>query len=274
MQDDAFLADVNQARRERDRLRVWWLGQSGFLIQWNDHHLLLDPYLSDSLTKKYAQTDKPHVRLTERVIAPERLDFIEAVTSSHQHTDHLDPETLGPLLQVNPELELVIPEANRALVAERLGIDPRRPQGLNAGESLGLGPFEISAVPAAHNQLEVDAAGHHRYLGYVIEVGRWTLYHSGDTKLYPGMEDNLRQWKIDLAFLPINGDRPERRVSGNLDGREAVTLARSIDAQWVIPCHYDLFAFNTVSTDEFVAAAVAQQQAYQILKNGAGWSVP
>jgi L-ascorbate metabolism protein UlaG (beta-lactamase superfamily) len=30
---------------------LWWLGLSGFLIQWQGHHLLLDPYLSDSLTK-------------------------------------------------------------------------------------------------------------------------------------------------------------------------------------------------------------------------------
>ena len=64
--------------------------------------LLLDPYLSDSLTDKYAQTDKPHAGMTERVVAPERLNFIDVATSSHNHTDHLDPDTLGPLLKANP----------------------------------------------------------------------------------------------------------------------------------------------------------------------------
>ncbi|HSH96115.1 MAG TPA: MBL fold metallo-hydrolase, partial [Roseimicrobium sp.] len=82
LQDDAFLMDVAKARADRDRLHLWWLGQSGFLVQWQGRHLLFDPYLSDSLTKKYAATDKPHVRMTERVIAPERLDFIDVVTSS------------------------------------------------------------------------------------------------------------------------------------------------------------------------------------------------
>ncbi|MCB0048941.1 MAG: MBL fold metallo-hydrolase, partial [Caldilinea sp.] len=67
--DDAFLADVEQARAELDRLQIWWLGQSGFLVQWQGHHLLFDPYLSDSLTRKYAATDKPHDRMTGRVIA-------------------------------------------------------------------------------------------------------------------------------------------------------------------------------------------------------------
>ncbi|MGI9175667.1 MAG: MBL fold metallo-hydrolase, partial [Rhodothermales bacterium] len=71
---DAFLTDVRHARQEPDTLHVWWLGQSGFLVQWQGRYLLFDPYLSDSLTKKYADTDKPHVRMTARVVEPGRLD--------------------------------------------------------------------------------------------------------------------------------------------------------------------------------------------------------
>ena len=44
--DDAFLADVAAARAEREQLHLWWLGQSGFLVQWQGNHLLFDPYLS------------------------------------------------------------------------------------------------------------------------------------------------------------------------------------------------------------------------------------
>src|SRR6266446_6262949 len=108
LQDDAFLDDVAAAGHDLANLHLWWLGQSGFLIQWQGRHLLLDPYLSDSLTTKYAQTDKPHARMTGRVVAPDRLDFIDLVTSSHNHTDHLDGETLQPLLQVNQGLQLLV----------------------------------------------------------------------------------------------------------------------------------------------------------------------
>src|SRR5687768_6270046 len=80
---------------------IWWLGQSGFLVQWNGRLVLFDPYLSDSLTKKYSGTAKPHVRMGERVISPELLNQIDIVTSSHNHTDHLDADTLIPLLRVN-----------------------------------------------------------------------------------------------------------------------------------------------------------------------------
>ena len=72
LKDEAFLEDVRRARGDRDTLHLWWLGQSGFLIHHYDACVLVDPYLSESLTKKYAQTDKPHERLTERVIAPAR----------------------------------------------------------------------------------------------------------------------------------------------------------------------------------------------------------
>ena len=56
---ETLLADVAAARQNDTALHVWWLGQSGFLVQWRGTHLLLDPYLSDSLTNKYAATDKP-----------------------------------------------------------------------------------------------------------------------------------------------------------------------------------------------------------------------
>ncbi|HUR44500.1 MAG TPA: MBL fold metallo-hydrolase [Candidatus Saccharimonadales bacterium] len=271
LQGEDFLNDVRNSLGNPDAVSVWWLGQSGFLVQWAGKHLLMDPYLSDSLTVKYAKTDKPHVRMSERVIAPEQLAFIHVVTSSHNHTDHLDAETLRPILKQNPAAALVIPEANRAFVAERLDVAPDFPLGLNAGESLDYQGFKIHAVPAAHNEIEMDSAGRHKFLGYVIQAGRCKIYHSGDTKLYPGMVERLRPWNIDLALLPINGDRPERRVAGNLDGKEAATLAKEIGARLAIPCHYDMFHFNTASTEEFVATAERLRQPCRVLHLGERW---
>ena len=272
LQDDAFLADVLAARADFEHFHLWWLGQSGFLLQWQRRHLLFDPYLSDSLTKKYANTDKPHVRMTERVVAPERLNFIDAVTSSHNHTDHLDAETLIPLLRANPKMELVIPEANREFVVDRLKTPIEMPRGLDAGQYTTAGGFKIHAVPAAHERLEKDANGRHKFLGYVVEFGGGFVYHSGDTVLYDGIVEWLRRWPIDVALLPINGRLPERRVDGNLWGREAAQLGKDIGARLVIPCHYEMFEFNTATPDEFVTGCKHLDQLHRVLRAGERWS--
>ena len=264
--DDALLDDVRSANVRDGHARLWWLGQSGFLVQYEGAHLLLDPYLSDSLTRKYADTDKPHVRMTACVVDPARLDFIDVVTSSHNHTDHLDAETLRPLLDVNAHVVLVIAEPNRAFVADRLSIPPGMPNALAIGDRFAIGPFAITAVPAAHEAREPQ------YVGYVVQCGEWTLYHSGDTVLYDGMVETLQPYRIDVALLPINGRAPERRVAGNLDAHEAAALGKAIGARVVIPCHYDMFTFNTADPATFVAACAAIGQRGDVLQAGERWS--
>jgi L-ascorbate metabolism protein UlaG (beta-lactamase superfamily) len=270
--DDAFLADVKAAQADPAGFHLWWLGQSGFLIQWKGRHLLIDPYLSDSLTRKYAHTDKPHVRMTARVTSPDRLNFIDVVTSSHNHTDHLDAETLQPLLRVNPGLELIIPGANRQFVAERLQVDPGTPLGVDEGTTVEAAGFSFTGIPAAHETVERDALGRCKFLGYLIRFGGWSLYHSGDCVPYDGLVERLQRWPIDVALLPINGRAPERGVAGNFTGSEAAALAKQISAKLVIPCHYDMFEFNTASPAEFAQVGVSIQQRHKVLRCAERWS--
>ena len=112
-----------------NRLDLWWLGQSGFLVQWNGHRVLIDPYLSDSLTTKYAdrQATRSHGRARGR---PMRLGRINVITASHGHTDHLDGPTLRAIRQADREAAdepwnpiFVAPRAVRALAEERWGGD-------------------------------------------------------------------------------------------------------------------------------------------------------
>ncbi len=266
--DDTLLDDIARTADAPDALHAWWLGQSGFLVRMDGALLLFDPYLSDALTKKYAGTDTEHIRMSEIPIQPERLSGIRLVTSTHNHTDHLDAETLLPLRQSNPDMQLVIPEANRAFVADRLGCELSWPVGLDAGEQAQVGPWTIHAVPAAHDEVDRDEAGRCHYLGYVVEGAEWTVFHSGDTRLYPRQKDALRPFSIDLAFLPINGYRPERGVAGNLWGDEAAHVAASCDMTWVVPCHYDMFTFNTEPTDLFEETCTALGQSYRVLRGG------
>jgi L-ascorbate metabolism protein UlaG (beta-lactamase superfamily) len=267
-QDEAFLAALATPLAP-GALRLWWLGQSGFLVEHAGRRLLFDPYLSNSLTTKYANTDKPHVRMTERVIAPGKLTGIDVVTSSHNHTDHLDAETLLPLRAANPGMRFIIPEANRDFVAQRLRCDLSDAIGLDDGTSVDVAGFRVHGIASAHNELERDGQGRHLFLGYVVQCGQWMIYHSGDTLLYPGLVEKLRRFSIDVALLPINGNRPERRVAGNLDGHEAAWLAKEVGVRIVVPHHYEMFEFNTADPrDLFIPECERLGQAYHILRAG------
>ncbi|MEM9326959.1 MAG: MBL fold metallo-hydrolase [Bacteroidota bacterium] len=266
--DDELIEEIRSGWADPDRFELWWLGQSGYLLRWNGRHVLIDPYLSDSLTEKYAQTEKPHVRMSEQVLAPEQLDFIDIVTSSHNHTDHLDAHTLKPVLERNAGIQFVIPEANRDFVANRVGCDPAFPIGLSKGTKVDIKGITVHGIPAAHNKLDTDEAGNYKCMGYVFEFGAFAIYHSGDTLWHEEIIDALEPFEIDLAILPINGNKPERRVAGNLNPQEAVAFAQRIGAKMVIPCHYHMFEFNTEDPAVFEREATQAGQAYQVLELG------
>jgi len=267
---DALLKEIDECRQQasEDAFDIWWLGQSGFLIQWNGYCLLLDPYLSDSLTVKYASTDKPHVRMSERVIDPGTLRGIDIVTSSHNHTDHLDADTLIPLMSNNPDMRFLIPEANRDFVCARVKCPDSHPVGISDGERVVIHPFMFHGIPAAHNEIERDDAGRCKFMGYVVTFGPFSIYHSGDTLLFPGLDNLLKTFKVDLALLPINGNLPARRVAGNMNAEEAARLGQAIGARLVIPHHYNMFEFNTADPQLFAAAARRLEQPFTIPAHG------
>ncbi|MBK5277561.1 MAG: MBL fold metallo-hydrolase [Bacteroidia bacterium] len=257
-----------------DHFDIWWLGQSGFLIQWNGSCVLFDPYLSDTLSTKYAGTNKPHVRMSELVIDPSLLDMIDIVTSSHNHTDHLDAETLIPLLRANPEIKFIIPEANRTFVTDRVKCAHDFPIGLNDGETMEVKGFTFHGVPAAHNTIDRDEMGRCKFMGFVVQFGKFSIYHSGDTLWYDSMADILKPFDLDVAFLPINGNDPSRGVAGNLTAKEAAQLGRQAGARCVIPHHYDLFEFNTADPADFVFEAKELHQPFSVLKIGQHCAYP
>jgi L-ascorbate metabolism protein UlaG (beta-lactamase superfamily) len=252
-----------------DQFRLWWLGQSGFLLRWDGHFLLFDPYLSDSLTEKYGATDKPHVRLSERVIDPSLLGMVRLVTSSHLHTDHLDAATLWPLAAAAGGLQLVLPGANEAAARERLGDGAAIEYvTVEEGGTREVGVFRFTAVAAAHNEIERDEQGRCRFLSFVVRFGPFCVWHSGDTLWHDGLVAALRAARPDLVMVPINGNDPARRVAGNLNGTEAAALARACGARLAVPHHFGMFAFNTADPREFVEACGRLQQPCRVLRGG------
>jgi hypothetical protein len=124
----------------------------------------------------------------------------------------------------------------------------------------------------------VDLAIH-----FALQIGHFlrTLIDEQDDQLNVRMIDaNRLRNLLEQNRFPDSGrgddqsalTAPERRVDGNLWGREAAQLAKDIGARLVIPCHYEMFEFNTTTPAEFVETATSIGQPYRLLRAGERWS--
>ncbi len=241
---------------------IHWLGQAGFWIDTGAHRLLIDPYLSDSLARKYAGKRFDHRRMMPAPVAPEALPRPDLVLVTHAHTDHMDPDTLGPLHRRFPDLPFVVPAARLDMARERIGRDAPL-LFVDADATLDPLPgLSLTVLPAAHETMERDAAGRHVFLGYAVASGGLRIAHSGDTIPYPGQADRLRAFGPDVLLLPVNGRDAERRdagIPGNLTLGEAIALAADAGAPYLVPHHFGMFAFNTLDPEAIDAAAATSR---------------
>jgi L-ascorbate metabolism protein UlaG (beta-lactamase superfamily) len=240
-------------------MTLWWLGQAGFAVRCGDSRLLIDPYLSDFLSRKYAGKEFPHVRMTPAPVSPQELPGLDAVLCSHAHSDHMDPGTLPVVAACHPICRFMAPRAEAAAALER-GVPEDRMVAADAGETADLGGMEIHVLPAAHEELKVNGKGEHLYLGFVLRYAGMAVYHSGDTVPFDGLAGLLRAPGVGVALLPVNGRdeyRSRRGVAGNMTLDEAIDLPLNAGIRVLIPHHFGMFEFNTTAP-QFLRHRAAQ----------------
>jgi L-ascorbate metabolism protein UlaG (beta-lactamase superfamily) len=231
----------------------WWLGQSGFVLKSYEAIVYIDPYLSEHLTLKYADTEKPHIRMTEAPIQGEAITHADIVISTHKHSDHMDPVTVPSILASSEQAVYVLPRAHREHVLA-WGLREERLVLADVDQPLTVHRIEIIPQPAAHEALDFIPGVGYPHMGFIIHMGGVTLYHSGDGIPYPGLAGRLRAQPVDVAFLPINGRNAARHAHGtpgNFTIEETMCIAELADVGIVVPHHYDMFTFNTVDVKKF-----------------------
>ncbi len=265
-----LLSDIANTQPRPREVAIWWLGQSGYVIKTASSLFYVDLYLSEHLTTKYADTAKPHIRMTRAPLHGQDLSTAEWVFASHKHSDHLDPETLPALFSAAPQSKLVLPAA----VVEHavgLGLDRTRLLPTRGDETLQVGSLTVHSNPSSHPGFDYTAQNGYPFLGFIFQVDGLTIYHSGDTLVYEGLLERLRGFSVDIAFLPINGTDTRRDALGvppNMNAAAAVALAKGAGVRLLIPHHYDMFTFNTSDVNEFVALAELAEQPCAVLHAG------
>ena len=258
-------------------LAIYWLGQAGFVLAWGEQRWLVDPYLSDALARKYAGQEFSHERMMPAPIGAGEFSRVDLVLCTHRHGDHLDPGTLTQLAARHPGCRFVVPAAEWDH-ARAVGLPAARLIGAEAFRPLLLGDpapeddaddWDVLPLPAAHEALERDATGRHRFLGYVLRLGRCRVYHSGDSVPYEGLTERLRECRCDVALLPVNGRREflrRRGIAGNFTLTEATELCRGAGIPAMVAHHHGMFAFNTVEPSVIDEAARASEPGLRLFR--------
>lgn len=268
--DLELVEDFHSADNVTGALHVWWLGHSGFLLKWNGIGVLIDPYLSDSMSIQYNGRGKGWPRMTERVVDPLLLSGIDLIVASQNRLSHLDPETILAVRSASPNMKMVVPGGSHKVIDSVLGSAGPHLIPLDSGSFVDVGEVEVHGINAANPEIETDDVGAAKNLGYVLTMGPFAIYHSGDTLWHDTLVKEVRRWNLNLALLPISGYAPEAGpgVSSNLNGFEASALAKAISAGLAVPMHYDMFTEDTATTEEFVYCCERLDQRYRILQPG------
>jgi L-ascorbate 6-phosphate lactonase len=225
--------------------RLVWLGQSGFLIRLGEANILIDAFLS------------PHPeRLFRSELSISDRRFVDVIACTHDHLDHLDRDALPALASESPQARVLLPEQCADVVAG-LGVSRNRIVGLQPEETVTVAGVTVRAVRARHAMHATDAYTFDGFLGFVFIAGDIAIYHAGDTIGYDGLGARLRELRVNVCLLPINGrdaEREARDIVGNMDADEAAQLAIESGAEVAIPMHYDMFAGNPGDPARMVAA--------------------
>jgi L-ascorbate 6-phosphate lactonase len=245
---------------------VTWLGQAGFRFEAGGLRILVDPFFSDHEDRTY-----PPLPVDEFGAA------IDWLLVTHEHLDHLDPQSLRAVAARSERLRIVVPAPLEHMARDACA--DAEVLAVARGDRLELpGAGAVTVVPAVHAVHPRDGyADDPRFVGYVLELEGVTVYHAGDTLAADSLFEALAPLLVDVALLPVNGRtffREQADLAGNLDGRDAVALATRIGARVLVPIHWDLFAGNTEWPGRVVDEAVQAEAPLHVLtlRRGVPWA--
>lgn len=268
--------EISAAKVAPGSLRVWWLGQEGFVIKGSRLIVYIDPYLSDYCERVTKGKPNEHVPITRPPLQPSDVDHADVVLCTHDHADHLDPDGIPAIARSSPRARFVVPRCALKTML-KLGVARERILTLAGDDKLSIDGLDVRAIPAMHETFDRDPEKGFPFLSYILTLEGKNLFHAGDTIPYEGQVGRAAAQRIDVAFLPINGrDDFRHRLSfrGNFTCAEAVAFAKAARVDLTVPMHYDKFSINTGDVNEFSRLARQSGIPYRVMRVGESFLFP
>ncbi len=191
--------------------KITYLGHSAFLLESPEATVLFDPSASDLIENT--------PRDLRFAFDPDKAKNIDMILITHEHAGHCDPATVKRIVErTNPTV------VGPAQVIDRMDISPRLKVEVKVGDSFKMRGASVKVVKAVHPQSEYP-------VGYIVSAGELSVYHAGDTYVYPGIEAN----HATVALLPAGG-------TYTMDDADAANVAKMLKAKYAIPMHYGTHA--------------------------------
>jgi L-ascorbate metabolism protein UlaG (beta-lactamase superfamily) len=189
----------------RDSLVITFLANEGVMLSSGGTTILIDALFGDGL-RGYGIVTQPTRTAIERAQPP--FDRVNAVLTTHTHSDHFEARPVFEHLQHNPgatfissteavrKVRAVDSSAASAMGRRLVGIDPPRARRVRVATA---GTATIYALGLPHG----DDANLPVNVGWVVDIGGRRVMHVGDGDLRPDEFASLAlgELGIDVALL-------------------------------------------------------------------------
>lgn len=253
-------------------LRVTWFGHSSMLVEIDGHRVLTDPAWSERASPLSWIGPK---RWYPFPVAVEALPAIDAVVVSHDHYDHLDYGTIVAIAAAHPEAQFVVPLGIGAHL-EYWGIPEARITELDWWETARVRGLDVVAVPARHASGRVlFDFGATLWAGYALVGPEHRAYFSGDTGLFPAMQEiGERLGPFDVTMIET-GQYDSAWPDWHIGPEQAVVAHRLVRGKVLFPMHWALFTLAYHGWTEPIerTLAAASKAGVKVLSPTPGQSV-
>ena len=252
-------ADLKNAEVPLGGVRLYWLGQAGFAFRTSGgKRIFLDPYLSDACERLHGFK---RLSLPAMSACDVEADW---VILTHEHTDHLDPDSIPEIARRNPACRFAGPSGCVAGL-EQAGVPEDRQIVLEPNQRYDLGDLVVHTVPADHGDLSPTA------LSFVLDFRGVRVMVTGDSSWRPKLFKPLYDLNPDGVLTVING------VFGNMNHIDAAMMVAEAKPRWAIPCHFWTLAEQGAGDPAgflHACARLCPQVGAILLRPGEGLSVP